>query len=183
MNYDEIKAEQLVSDNMDITSGDANMVLDSLSMYIEESHSTSPLARYHNMMVVLDQVDEIYHQTHNEALDYLREKYPKDCSGISHDTIENEAKKVKFIEKDDVIYQLVQVANFRNLATKDKVLNSLIISEKETQSALNRIQAKITKRIGELRATKEFKKAKPTTVSEVINLKIKTAEEVGEQKE
>jgi len=171
MKYDEIKKGQLVTDNEEETINVANLLLKSIVSYVENSHTQSPLARYHNLVVVLEQVDEIYHQTHIAALDYLREKEMSNFTAISHETIEKQAKKATFVEKDGVRYQLLQSANFRNLATKDSVLNSLIISEKQTNAAKERIEAKIMKRIGELRATKEFKKAKPTTVSEVINLR------------
>jgi len=172
MNYDEIKQEELVSDNIEETTKLANTLLESIVVYIENSHTQSPLAQFYNLMALLEKMDDIIEQTHNAALDYIRVREMKDPSVFSHHTMEEEAKTSPLEEKDGITYQWVRWANFRNLATKDKVLNSLIISEKETKAALNRIEAKITKRIGELRATKEFKKAKPTSVSEIINVKL-----------
>jgi len=139
MNYDEIKQEDLVSDNIEETTKLANTLLKSMEEFITNSHTQSPLAQFLNVMVLLEKMDDMIEQTHNAALDYLSENEIRP----SYNSVEEAEKNAIAETRDGVNYQVLQWANFRNLAPKDKVLNGLLLSEKETNAALKRIEGKI----------------------------------------
>jgi len=169
-NYDEIKQEELVSDNIEETTKLANTMLKSMEVFITSSHTQSPLAQFLNVMVLREQMDDIIEQSHNAAMDYLRENEKKETA-ISYNSVEEADKYAKSETRDGVNYQVLRWANFRNLAPKDKVLNGLLQSLKETNLAVKRIEGKISKRINELRATAEHKKAKPSGAWEKLYVK------------
>jgi len=166
MNYDEIKQEELVSDNIEQTTKLSNTLLQSLEVFITNSHP-SPLAQFLNVMVLREQMDDIIEQSHNAALDYLRENEIR----ATYNSVEEAEKNAKSEKRDGVEYQVLRWANFRNLAPKDKVLNGLLQSLKETNLAVKRIEGKISKRINELRASAEHKKAKPSGAWERLYVK------------
>jgi len=170
LHYDPIQQQQLKT-KVPIAAELANKILEGIDNLFAPNEIDTPLENYYNLCLLLDQVDEIYHQLHIAALDYIRVKETKDFSAISNNDIEVESKKTPYVTKDGVQYQWVRVAHFRNLATKDSVLNSLLLNEKAAMTSLKRVQDKITQRITTLRAMPEFKKAKPTKVQEVINIR------------
>jgi len=168
MIYDEILPKQMISTDADFAADNANMTLAALDLVATESHSTSPLARFRNLLTVISQIDDIYEQSRNAAIDYLRESNADIKTLYDDSAIESNAKLIPYKEQDGIKYKLLQIANFRNLATKDQVLNTLLLSEKETRVALNRITDKIAKRVTSLRATADYKKAKPKEVDEIL---------------